>query len=212
MNLINLIQRVTPLFNDIKRDVELLRFDNSGLPPEKLSQLYIKNIRNKYTSIGVATSLPGVIPGMGTIAQVAVEAGTVSADLALMLRWMAAVCYGTAYIYGHDIEQDFEGEFTIVLGIWAGVLSPDEIATAKNTEITTGHFDKHIADRIKNRMTQKVWRKLATKYGAKRTGAIGGKLIPFGIGAIIGGAFNYTTMKRFGKTADEYFKPGKPKL
>src|SRR5690606_16059565 len=147
MNLINLIQRIVPPFYDIKRDVELLRLNNPGLPPEKLSQLFLKKIRNKYTSVGVAASLPGVISGIGTIAQVAVEAGTVSADLVVMLRWMAAVCYGTAYIYGHDIEQDFEGEFTIVLGIWAGVLSPDEIAAAKSTEITTGHFDKHIADR-----------------------------------------------------------------
>ena len=206
MNFINIVKRITPSFHEVRKDIELLRLSNPGITPEKLSQLYGKKIRNKYTSVGIATSLPGIIPGIGTAAQLAVEAGSVSADLAMMLRWMATLCYGTAYIYGRDIEQDFENEFTIVLGLWAGVLTSEEITTAKATAITAGHFDKHIADRIKNRMNQKVWRKLALKYGAKRSGIIGGKLIPFGIGAVIGGSFNYSTMQRFGNEANEYFK------
>lgn len=206
MNFIDTVKRITPPFLEIRKDIELLKLSNPGMAPKDLSRQYRKKIRNKYTSVGVATSLPGMIPGVGTAAQLVFEAGSVSADVALMLRWMATLCYGTAYIYARDIEQEFESEFTTVLGLWAGIITPEEITAAKSSSITSGHFDKHMADRIKNRMNQKIWRKLATKYGIKRSGLIGGKLIPFGIGAVIGGSFNYATMQRFGNAADGYFK------
>lgn len=207
MNLIDIIKRVTPPFHEVRKDIELLKLNSPTLTTEKLAELYGSKIRNKYTSVGVASSLPGAIPGVGTIAQIAIETGSISADVLLMLRWMASIAYGTAYIYGQDIENDFDAEFTTMLGLWAGILTPAEAAETKSSLLTTEHFDKHIADRIRNRLNQKVGRKLVAKFGAKRTGLIGGKLIPFGIGAVIGGAFNYTTMKRFAKVSNDYFKP-----
>ena len=208
MNLISIVKKVTPSFHEVKKEVDILKLSQPWLSPEKLSGLYAKKIRNKYTSVGVVSSLPGVIPGMGTVAQIAVETGSVSADVALMLRWMASLCYGTAYIYGRDLEQDFEAEFTAVLGLWSGELSIDEVNKTRNNILSVNHFDKHIADRIKNRMNQKVGRKLVAKYGSKRAGSALGKLIPFGIGAIVGGTFNYNTMHKFGRMANDYFKGG----
>lgn len=197
-----------PHFHDIRREVQQLQFANPGKPPHELSQVYIKKTRNKYASVGAVSALPGSIPGLGTVAQVAVEAGALSADVALMLRWMASTAYATGLIYGRDIQHDFENEFTIVLGIWAGVVLPEKAAHAKGDKLTVGHFDRQITERIQNRMRQKIARKIATKYGSKRGGAALGRLIPFGVGAIVGGYFNYTTLQNFGKAADDYFKPG----
>ncbi|MEL1246257.1 EcsC family protein [Flavobacterium sp. DGU11] len=206
MDLHKLILRIMPPFNDIRRDVDMLRLTNPGKVPAELSRLYINKLRNKYTSVGIASALPGIIPGLGTAAQIAMEAGAVSADIVLMLRWMASICYGTGLIYGNDTETDFEDEFTLVLGIWSGVVLPEKAAMAKGEKISIQHFDKHITDRIRNRMNQKIGRKLVTKYGSKRGGAALGRLIPFGIGAAVGGTFNYFTLQRFGKAADDYFR------
>ena len=206
MDLHQIILKVMPAFADIRKDIAMIRQKNPGKPAEELSRLYIKNIRKKYTSVGVATALPGVFPGLGTAAQIAMEAGAVSADLILMLRWMAALCYGTGLIYGKDTEQDFEDEFTLVLGIWAGVVLPEKAMVARGEKIGVKHFDKHITDRIRNRMNQKIGRKLVTKYGSKRGGAALGRLVPFGVGAVVGGTFNYFTIERFGKAADSYFR------
>lgn len=208
MDLHQIIRKVMPHFHDIRLDVHKLQYANPGKPPHELSRLYIKKTRNKYASVGAVTALPGAIPGLGTVAQVAVEAGAISADVALMLRWMASTAYATGLIYGKDTQHDFEDEFTVVLGIWAGVVVPEKAAYAKGDKIEAGHFDKHITDRIRNRMRQKIARKLATEYGSKRGGAALGRLIPFGVGAIVGGYFNYTTLQKFGKAADDYFKPG----
>jgi len=206
MDLIQLITRVTPKFHDIKKDVEQLRLANPQLKPHDLSKLFIRKIRNKYTSVGVATALPGIIPGLGTAAQVAVEAGSISADVAFMLRWMAVICYGSAHIYGRDIENDFEAEFATVLGIWCEIVVPEKAALRAGDKLSVKHFDKHLWAKISNRMNQKIGRKLLTKYGTKRGGVSLGRLIPFGIGAAVGGAFNYTTMQKFGNAADDYFK------
>lgn len=208
MDLHQLILKVMPHFHDIRHEVVQLRHANPGKSPHALSQLYISKTRNKYASVGAVSALPGAIPGLGTAAQIAIETGAISADVALMLRWMASTAYAIGFIYGKDTEYDFEDEFTIVLGIWAGVVLPEKAAKAKGEKLSVGHFDRHITERIQNRLRQKVARKIATKYGSKRGGAAMGRLIPFGVGAVVGGYFNYTTMQNFGKAADEYFKPG----
>lgn len=205
MDLHKLILKVMPAFQDIRNDVLQLKHTNPGKTQKQLSRLYANKARNRYASVGAVTALPGVIPGLGTVAQVAVETGAVSADIVLMLRWMAGTCYATGLIYDHDTEHDFEQEFTLVLGLWAGVVLPENTTKAKGEKISINHFDKHITDRIKNRMNQKIARKLVTKYGSKRGGAVLGRLVPFGVGAVVGGTFNYFTLDKFGKYADDYF-------
>ena len=206
MNLLKIIKHVSPSFHTLRKDVEMIKVTSPWLTAEKHSKLYTKKIRNKYASVGVATSLPGIIPGLGTVAQVAVEAGSVSTDIVIMLRWMANVCYGVAYIHGKDIEGTFDYEFSTVLGLWAGVITEEEIHKVRAAEVTPDYFDKHMADRMKNRVNQKIGRTLLAKYGPKYAGTSMGKLIPFGIGAAVGGIFNYTTMQRFNTVAHNYFK------
>jgi hypothetical protein len=206
MDLHQIILRVKPAFSDIHRDIAMLKLKHPGRTPKELSRLHISRVRNKYTSVGVASALPGAIPGLGTVTQIAVEAGAASADLILMLRWMAAITYGTGLIYEKDIKTDFDDEFALILGIWAGVVLPENTDEAKGDRIGIGHLDKHITDRIRNRMNQRIGRKLVTKYGTKRGSASLGRLIPFGVGAVVGGTFNYFTLEKFGKVADDYFR------
>lgn len=201
-----LINKVMPPFAEIRADVDKLKQKHPAIYGHELAKIYRAQIRRKYTSVGVASALPGIIPGLGTVAQIAIEAGAISADVLLMLRWMASLCYGTGLIYGQDTEDDFDDRFTVVLGLWSGVVVPEKIGVTLGERITVKHFDQHITDRIRNRMNQKIGRKLVTKYGSKRGGVALGTLIPFGIGAAVGGAFNYTTISRFGKVAEDYFR------
>jgi hypothetical protein len=201
-----LTKKMMPHFAEIRAEIALLKQKHPGVYGHELSKIYRRQVTRKYTSVGVVSALPGVIPGLGTVAQVAIEAGAISADVLLMLRWMASLCYGTGLIYGQDTEDDFDDRFTVVLGLWSGVLLPEKAGITLGERITVKHFDQHITDRIRNRMNQKIGRKLVTKYGAKRGGVALGTLVPFGIGAAVGGTFNYTTMSRFGKAAEEYFR------
>nr|WP_322624297.1 hypothetical protein [uncultured Flavobacterium sp.] len=201
-----LIKKLMPPFAEVRNEIALLKQKHPGVYGHELAKIYRGQVRRKYTSVGVVSALPGVIPGLGTVAQVAIEAGAISADVLLMLRWMASLCYGTGLIYGQDTEEDFDDRFTVVLGLWSGVVLPEKAGMMAGERITVKHFDQHITDRIRNRINQKIGRKLVTKYGSKRGGVALGTLIPFGIGAAVGGTFNYMTMSRFGKAAEEYFR------
>lgn len=205
-NLMAIVNAVAPSYESIKTEVSELRRSNRNLSRLELANLYGNRLRNKYTSVGVATSLPGAIPGFGTAAQLAIEAGTISGDLALMLRWMAAGCYGIGLIYEKDIRSEFNQEFVKILGIWCGVIKAAKDCSVKvATKAAVSYFNRNVSGKVLNKINQKVGFTLVTKYGAKRGGIALGKLIPFGIGAAISGGFNFSTMNGFKASAIKYF-------
>ena len=46
---------------------------------------------------------------------------------------------------------------------------------------------------------------MLTKFGTKRGGVAVGRLIPFGIGALVGGGMNYTTAAGFTASVLHYY-------
>ncbi len=170
---------------------------------------FANRIRRKYTSIGVASALPSIIPGVGTAVQVGLEAGAISGDILLLLRWMAAISYGIALIYGKNIRNEFNQEFVKVLGVWCGVIKAAEQVTKRiGTKVAVVQFNKRVSGKILAKINQKVGTTIFTKYGTKRGGIALGKLIPGGVGVIVAGTFNYVTMTKFKKAAIKYYSGG----
>lgn len=207
MDLLTIVNAVSPSFDSINAEINELKTSYPKKTRDELADLYGNRLRKKYASVGVASALPSVIPGVGTVAQIAVEVTTVSGDLALMLRWMAANCYGIALIYDKDINKEFNQEFVRVLGVWCGVIQATKVASTKIvTKVAVAQFNKNVSGKVLQKINQRVSTTILTKYGTKRGGIALGKLIPFGVGALVGGGFNYYTMNQFKKSAIEYFK------
>jgi hypothetical protein len=203
--IVKITSTLTPKFADIQRDVDDFKKGNSELSQNDLAGKYCDNICWKYSSFGAATALPGVIPGLGTLTQIATAGVTISGDLALMLRWMGSMTYGTALIYNRDIESNFNQDFVMVLGLWCGVLKAAEQASKRiATKVAVAQF-KRVPGKIFQKINQKVGTTILTKEGTKRGGIAVGKLVPFGVGAIVGGSFNLVTMKSFKKHSIQYF-------
>lgn len=206
-NLISVVNTVSPKFESIDSEINLLKRQFPNLTNDELVNKYCGSIINKYTSIGVVTALPSVIPGLGTAAQIATEVGTVGADLLMMLRYMAAICYGTAKIYDKEDINEFDAEFVMVLGLWCGTILPVRNAAQKiGTKVVIKSFNKNISGKMLQVINRKVGFTIFTKYGTKRGGIALGKLIPFGVGALVGGGFNNITMKSFKKAAINKYK------
>lgn len=206
MNLITIVNAVAPKYESIIKEIQELKQSNPYSSREELANIYGDRIKKKYTSVGVASALPSVIPGIGTAVQIGTEIATLSGDLALMLRWMAANCYGIALIYGKNIENEFNDEFIRILGIWCGVLIPIKKGAVKiGTKVAIVQFNKQVSGKVLQKINQKVGTTILTKYGTKRGGIAIGKLIPFGVGAAISGGFNYFTMSGFKKAAIKYY-------
>ena len=158
-----------------------------------------------FAAEGAVSALPSAIPGLGTAFQFGVEATTISADLAYMLRCMAGMVIGIEYIYSRDIDAPFNQEFVRVLGLWCGVLNLSKEATLRvSKKVAIAQFRK-VPGEIFKRINKKVGTTIVAKYGTKRGGIAIGKLIPFGVGSLVGGGFNLATMKGFKKAAISYF-------
>lgn len=207
MDLLTVVNAVSPSFDSIKTEIEELKKSYPSKNKQELADIYGDRLKRKYTSVGVVSALPSAIPGIGTAVQVAVEVGSVSGDLALMLRWMAANCYGIALIYDKDISSEFNEEFVRILGLWCGAIQVAKKGTAfVATKVAVVHFNKAVTGKVIQQINKKVGVTIFTKYGTKRGGIALGRLIPFGVGALVGGTFNYFTMSGFKKSAINYFK------
>ncbi|NWL04225.1 hypothetical protein DM790_25685 [Flavobacterium collinsii] len=207
MDLLTIVNAVSPSYDSILTEIEELKRSNPKKTKDELADLYGNRLRRKYTQVGIVSSLPSTIPGIGTGVQIATEITTISGDLALMLRWMAANCYGIALIYDKDIRSEFNTEFLKILGLWCGAIQSAKIITTKiATRVATAQFNKNISGKVLQKINQRVGTTIVTKYGTKRGGIALGKSIPFGIGVVIGGSFNYYTMKRFKNAAITYYK------
>ena len=206
-DLLTVVNTLTPQYATIQKEIEELKRSYPNKSKKELANIFGNRIKRKYTSVGVVTALPGAIPGIGTVGQIAIETGAISGDLALMLRWMAATCYGTAIINDKDIQSDFNQEFVKVLGLWCGVIEPTKVATVKlTTKVAVAQFNRNVSGKALSAINKRVGITLFTKYGTKRGGIALGRLIPFGVGATIGGLFNYFTMSRFKNQALTYFE------
>lgn len=207
MDLLTIVNAVSPSYESVQTEISELRRSYPRKSNEQLAHIFGNRLRRKYTSVGVVSALPSAIPGVGTAVQVATEITTISGDLTLMLRWMAANCYGIALIYDKDISSEFNQEFVRVLGLWCGAIQVAKVGTTKlATKIAVVQFNRNVSGKVLQKINQRVGRTLLTKFGSKRGGIALGKLIPVGIGVIIGGGFNYFTMNSFKKSAIEYFK------
>ncbi|QFG52959.1 hypothetical protein [Chryseobacterium sp.] len=207
MDLFLIVQNIAPSYNSVQNEIEEIIKSNPKKSKDEIANIYGDRLIKNYTSIGVVSALPSAIPGIGTAVQVATEVASVSGDLLLMLRWMSAMCYGVAFIYEKDIQSDFSKEFIKILGLWCGALKvAKDSATRIGTKVAIVQFNKQVSGKVFQKINQKVGTTIITKFGAKRGGIAIGKLIPFGIGAVVGGGFNYFTMNGFKRQAIDYYK------
>lgn len=187
-------------------EVRTFKAERRGLSQSALAEAWADRIVRLFASEGAATALPGIIPGLGTAVQVGVEVATVGADLAFMLRCMGRLVSGVAVIHGHDPETAYTRDFVYVLALWSGVMIPArEAAKRIATKVAVKQFDRHVTGAILQKINQRVGTTLLTKYGTKRGGLALGRLIPFGVGALVGGGANYATMSHFRKETLRYY-------
>jgi hypothetical protein len=203
---LNAINTLQPDHEDVARHIADLRKAHPGATKDVLAEKWADRICWRYASEGAATALPGAIPGLGTAAQIAVEGAAISADLAYMLRCMAGMTIGVGHIYERDIGASFNQDFVRVLGVWCGVLTLGKEATVRvASKVAIAQFKKVPAEIFK-RINRKVGTTIVTKYGTKRGGIAVGRLVPFGVGAVVGGGFNLATMKGFKRAAIHYYE------
>lgn len=168
-----------------------------GLSPGELSEKLASGTTWRMAGAGVVASLPGAIPGLGTAAQLAVGGASISAETWLMLRNLTTLQLLVAALHGHDpAAPERKDELLITWGLTTGAVVPAKEAGKRvGTKIATKQFNQHVSGALLRKINQKLGTTVFTKWGTKRGGIALGRLIPFGVGALVGGGMNYATAR-----------------
>lgn len=199
--------KVMPDPDEIGNRVRALQSQRPAATPRVLSRNVVSSTTRRMTGLGVVAALPGVVPGLGTGAQVAVSGTTAGGELWVILRNLTAMHLTVAGLYGHDIRHpDRRDELVIVWGLETGVIIPAAEAGKRiGTKVAIKQFNQHVSGALLRRINQKLGTTVVTKWGTKRGGVALGKLIPLGVGTTVGGGMNYLATRSFGAALMRYY-------
>jgi hypothetical protein len=149
----------------------------------RLEKLYLAAV----IGMGAADGAVAAAPGVGTAAAVALSGGEMVGFLEVSTLFILAV----AEVHGIRID-DLEKRRTLVFAVLLGDSGASFVEKAAGR--TGKHWGKLLTDAIPMPTIIKINKHLGaqfiTKYGTKRGLIVLGRLAPFGIGAVIGGAGN----------------------
>lgn len=192
-----------------------------------------KTFRRELSAMGAASGAVAAAPGLGTAA----AASALAADLGWFAMRATDLIMTVGAVHGHTestaeerrawvlsvlaFGEDAANQFSALLAdIDAGSLVGGERVSARLAGLAGGDAAKLDALR---RINASLATSVVTKYGSRRSIVAVGKLLPFGIGAIIGGTANYGLIRVVGSQADRFFfeyrgllppppQPGQPSL
>jgi hypothetical protein len=171
-------------------------------PDEAIRKLVTSKVIQRYSKMaaasGGATSLAGVVPGLGTA--VAMIGGGV-ADVSLCMKFQIdmTMCLAVAINEGITNEDAKHMSFVIALagslekfGSEAGKATASKAAVRVASEYLTG-------------ATLQIIKQLFKKVGIIFTQKAAVKAIPFGVGVVIGSSANYFLTRYVGHAARDVF-------
>lgn len=201
-----LMSKLAPNPAKVRDWVKQIKEENPELTKDEIAEYIGDYIVWQFTKQGAALALPGAIPGLGTVVQISTEISTISADIALMIRNQIYIVFALGECYGIKGRETLLQDSLICMGLWTNSIVLTRTGAVKlGSKVVEANFKKRFPAKIFQAINRKVGRTILTKYGTKRGGIAIGKLIPFGVGVVVGGGFNYITMKRFATKSIEYF-------
>jgi hypothetical protein len=130
LKLLNAVERMIDAPEEIEGLVAKLTKET---PPgiEHLSERIISHYSNRSALAGAVSSLPGMIPGVGTLA---VALGTTLLEMAAVLKLEVEMCMALAHAHGFDIRSRTERQLSLLLG----AVHTHEVEAGRNILVDIG--------------------------------------------------------------------------
>lgn len=166
-----------------------------------LEKMYIAALASTGAAVGGAAAVPAVGTGVG-LALSAVEALS-------SFEMSALFVLSVAEIHGIPLDE-VERRRTLVLAILLG--EPGSSATiGKIAERTGRHWGRQLVSAVPTTTLKQInkvlGRNFVTRYGTRQGIVVLGRVVPFGIGALIGGGANATMATLAVRAARRAFGP-----
>ena len=165
----------------VAKYVEWVRRSHPGESPAQIVERMEKMFLLAVTGSGSAVGATAAIPGVGTVASIA----AVGAESAFFLEAAALLTLAVASVHGIS-AADHQQRRALVLSVALGESGMEIVQKA--TGVTAKNWASAITSRIPGPtmkgMNSTLVRKFITKYAARRSALILGKLVPAGNRAI----------------------------
>ena len=172
----------------------------------KLEKHYLAAVMASGAAVGSAAAFPGI----GTLAALSAIAG----ETLVFLEATAVFVLAVAEVYGIPAEHR-EHRRALVLAVLVGEDSKHAIADLIGTGRTSGAWMAEGAASLPlpavSQLNSRLVRYFVKRYTLKRGAIAFGKLLPVGIGAVVGGVGNRMMGRKIIKNAQLAFGPPPPR-
>lgn len=168
--------------------VERIRQRNPQITQEELIKKLERRYISEVTSSGTVTGAAAAVPGVGTLAALGMTMG----DAGVFLTSTIVHVYAMLETVTAQLE-DIDHERALVLTILAG--GPASQTVNKIAKRVGVHWSNKLLQKIPGdslrAINRLLGRNFVTKVGTKQGIIVLGKVIPFGIGAAVGGSLSF---------------------
>jgi hypothetical protein len=187
--------------------IYLLRHQHPSVSPSGLIRVLEREYLAAVTGAGVAVGGAAAVPGVGTSMALAVSGGVMAANISASAFLVMAV----AHVHGLDLRE-VERRKTLLLGVLLGDSAEPALQTVA---VRPGrHWAREVLEAVPiesiRRVNRVLGRNFVTRYGTKQGILVLGRVIPFGIGAVIGGGGNYIVGSGVVRATRRAFGPPPP--
>ena len=194
----------------VKAYVERLRTQSPDATPAEIVAKLEKHYLAAVMASGAAVGSAAAFPGIGTLAALSAIAG----ETLVFLEATAVFVLAVAEVYGIPAEHR-EHRRALVLAVLVGEDSKHAIADLIGTGRTSGAWMADGAASLPlpavSQLNSRLVRYFVKRYTLKRGAIAFGKLLPVGIGAVVGGVGNRMMGRKIIKNAQLAFGPPPPR-
>lgn len=178
--------------------------------PDATPAAILAKLQKRYVAIvtagGVAVGAAATVPGIGTLSALSAAA----AETVTFLEATAFFVLAAAVVY--DIPADHrERRRALVLAVLAGDNSEHAVAQLIGPGRTNGGWISESMAALPlssmSRLNSRLLKSWVRKYTLRRSALMFGKLLPVGIGIVVGAVGNYLAGKKIVRNANRAFGP-----
>lgn len=191
----------TPL---VRKNIARARQRNPEATPAEVVRTLERMYVSALTGTGIAVGGAAAAPAVGTGIALALSAGEAFSSLELSTLFVLSV----AEVHGVRLDE-IERRRTLVMGILLGRSSSATIG--KVAERTGQHWGRQLVSKVPLATLRQINSVLGpnfiTRYGTRQGIIVLGRVVPFGIGAVIGGGANAALASLAVRAARHAFGP-----
>ncbi|WET81024.1 hypothetical protein P3102_07260 [Amycolatopsis sp. QT-25] len=189
----------------VRKNIARARQRNPDATPEEVVRTLERMYVSALASTGAAVGATAAAPAVGTGIALALSAGEFFSSLELSTLFVLSL----AEVHGVRLDE-IERRRTLVMGIMLGQ-SGSETIIGKVAERTGQHWARQLVGKVPSTTLRQInnvlGKNFVTKYGTKQSVIVLGRVVPFGIGAVIGGGANATVAAVAVRAARRAFGP-----